>query len=105
MISPHFNPNEPEAEFYNEKYETLDLYPSINLANSNAFAVLRALHLEAGHSGEIEFAKLPFLREFLQGLRLSDPTQTKGDVITRYLPRLDELVSLAISLEDSIIWG
>ena len=115
MVNPHTLWSESFDDLYNPQFVSEDIYPTLNVSNSNAAAINKALSLGSYQGGQLKLASIPdFLEKKLIPVYLA-ALQGKYDAVGNsfesnarvcsYMRRLEFIFKTAIILHDHVSWG
>lgn len=100
-----YNPEEPEDPIYNPRYESVDLYPSLNIANWNA-SIFLALY---GVRGEMVGCLVDIGQwdDYITTTEKFDTFTLSKDLqyIARYKEKIKELIYIAKSQNKRVVYA
>ena len=98
-----YNPEEPEDFIYNPKTIQETIYPGMNVSNTNAGNLLRAInHYDPELCGKISNKDL---NDFIDKINKLELSETTPHYLINYLVELDRISRIAKELGDDLVWS
>lgn len=100
--NPNFNPLEPADDIYNPRDELVDIYPTLNMSNSNAAIFLGELgEFNDSWAGIISRDSDGSYDSILKRLKKFKAVNPKHFY---YCSQLEKIIRHAIALNDNVVW-
>jgi hypothetical protein len=110
LKNPDFDETSPADPIFNPRTVVEDLYPSLNMSNSNAFTVLSVIfgssNSKVDYHGTLSGDELDnFTKSILSKIRyLHENNHPNKEYLIMRMKELDRICRYAIALNDTVAW-